>query len=66
VEVFKKNMSRTNKDKPVEFGGKFTSKNLGKRIKNEMKHHRNRLNKLVSQPDPSWINKFLADEWNWS
>ena len=57
-------MSRTNKDKPVDLGGKYKNK-WKKGFKVEIKNHRHLLDKFESSPKKSIINKTLANRYDW-
>ena len=57
-------MSRTQKDKPIEFGGKYNNTHINKKVKTEMKRNRKK-HKLLNCQDGGYINKILADRWNW-
>jgi len=57
-------MSRTNKDCPIEYGGKYNKTHINKNIKLASKNKRKKY-KNSEFPDGSYINKILANRRDW-
>ena len=57
-------MSKTYKDKPVKYGGRFKRIDR-KNAKEEARGKRHLLKRLIVSPPLGYIKKILSDIWNW-
>ena len=58
-------MSRTYKDKPVKYGGRYYKQIGKKNAKKEARGKRHLLKRLTASPPLGYIKKILSDIWNW-